>query len=92
MSKLENKRRRAASQGVHVALMRENKYSNERGITLYNGTNYRRATHVYVYNMVSHAGPYMVYHRHNASKPAAGLTYRQAVQLAYMLAFRRKGF
>jgi hypothetical protein len=92
MSKLENKRRRAAKAGVFVAPMRENKFSEERGIVLYNAGVYRRPTHIYVYDMVSRDGNYMVYHRHNAAKPHAGLTYRQAVQLAYMLAFRRKGF
>lgn len=91
MSKLETKRRRAASKGVHVALMRENKFSEERGITLYNAGIYRRPTHIYVYNMVAHAGPYMVYSM-NDTYPKAGLTYRQAVQLAYFIAFRRKGF
>lgn len=91
MSKLENKRRRAASQGFHVTKMRENKFSEERGITLYNAGIYRRPTHIYVYNMVAHAGNYMVYSMDD-HYPRAGLTYRQAVQLAYMLAFRRKGF
>lgn len=90
-SKLEIKRRRAAKAGVLVAKMRENKYSEERGITLYNAGIYRRPTHIYVYNMVAHAGNYMVL-RPNETYPMAGLTYRQAVQLAYMLAFRRKGF
>ena len=92
MSKLENKRRRAAKAGVFVAPMRENKFSEERGIVLYNAGVYRRPTHIYVYDMVADNGNYMVYHRHNAAKPHAGLTYRQAIQLAYMLAFRRKGF
>jgi hypothetical protein len=92
MSKLENKRRRAAKAGVHVAPMRENKFSEERGVVLYNAGSYRRPTHVYVYDMVSSDGNYMVYHRHNTAKPLAGLTYRQAIQLAYMIAFRRKGF
>lgn len=91
MSKLENKRRRAASQGVHVSLMRENKFSTEKGVAIYSASTYRRPTHIYVYNMVAHAGPYMVY-RMDDAYPKAGLTYRQAVQVAYMLAFRRKGF
>lgn len=91
MSRLDNKRRRAASKGIVVAKMRENKYSEERGIILYDARVYRRPTHIYVYDMVSHDGNYMVV-RPNDVKPLAGLTYRQAVQLAYMLAFRRKGF
>lgn len=91
MSQLEQKRRRAASKGIIVAKMRENKFSEERGITLYNAGIYRRPTHIYVYDMVSHDGPYMVV-RPNDVKPLAGLTYRQAIQLAYFIAFRRKGF
>jgi hypothetical protein len=92
MSRLENKRRRAARAGVFVAPMRENKFSEEKGIAIYNAGIYRRPTHVYVYDMVSTDGNYMVYHRHNAAKPLGGLTYRQAIQLAYMIAFRRTGF
>lgn len=92
MSRLETKRRRAASRGVFVAPMRENKFSEERGITIYNAGVYSRPTHIYVYDMVSNDGNYMVYHRFNTAKPLGGLTYRQAIQLAYMIGFGRKGF
>ena len=91
MSKLEQKRRRSAEQGVFVQKMRQNKQSDERGVAVWKATGYRPYTHIYVYNMVAHAGNYMVL-RVTDTHPMAGLTYRQAVQLAYMLAFRRKGF
>jgi hypothetical protein len=91
MSKLENKRRRAASKGVLVEKMRENKLSDGRGVTVWQSIIYRPYTHIYVYDIISNDGNYMVV-RPDDIKPLAGLTYRQAVQLAYMLAFRRKGF
>lgn len=92
MSKLENKRRRAAAMGVFVTTMRENKFSEEKAVTIYNPVAYRRPTHVYVYTMVSDSGNYMVYDKVSIERPFGGLSYRQAVQLAYMLAFRRKAF
>jgi hypothetical protein len=92
MSKLENKRRRAASKGFVVMKFIQDKYvSEERGVTLYNGQLYRRKTHVYAYKKVADAGPWIVL-RADSPYPLSGLTYRQAIQLAYMLAFRRKGF
>lgn len=91
MSNLEQKRNRARRLGFHVEVVRKNKQSEEKGMTVYQGgVAYRPYTHIYSYNWVG-TGKYMVYGPNAMINPLAGLTYRQAVQIAYMLSHKRKG-
>lgn len=91
MSNLEQKRNRARRLGFHVGLVRKNKQSEAKGMIVYQGgVVYRPYTHIYSYNWVG-TGNYMVYGPNAMINPLAGLTYRQAVQVAYMLSHKRKG-
>jgi hypothetical protein len=92
MNKLEQKRRKALSKGYVVELVRENKRSNVKDVAIYDpkGNDMRPFTHIYVYQWLG-TGKYMVWGPGLTTAPLAGLTYRQAVQVAYMVGHRRKG-